>query len=614
MNAGAVEGDAASAPKSSKEDKRSIRTEPHVYAQESPIQPYIGSFWSSCKTKCIGEWLCPLRSRTDTPRALTDTTLFTMSILGTSSDVRIHNSEMTAIQNQINHYHGTTPQDLYRILSPVGDASHTRPGPVAKCYPGTRLEVIANVEKWIKDGGSRPVLWLNGPAGSGKSAISQTIAECDEDRICASFFFLRGAGQRSRIQLLIPTLVHQVTLSMPNSKGIIADILKNEPYIFHQQALEHQLKKLLINPVREAHKKGLSEKKKRIIIIDALDECDDKEKMAEFIKAITILCNTPGFQLPFMLLLTSRVEKHIQQQFNDPKTQSVIHYLSLGDFNATKDIKLYLKSQLSTIYACNNTIMRHLPQPWPSMDQLEQLSRNAEGSFIIASTLVKFIGNDTSHPHDQLEKALHMADGLDPVYYQVITTAFQGNKIMLDILGKVLVVLALAEEPLSITDIGIMLQIKEYHIVYMLSGLQAILLIPENDDEPVKWFHTSLRDYLCTKDRSRNLFIDLWQSHAMLAMKCLKVIVEYSTKEKSDINQSINSYACNYWLHHLNQALEKAPDVVYWAMALEDFSNTATLNEIRGLRKIPKYVDEIFEDCESLLKVDYINHRDENQC
>ncbi|TFK35835.1 hypothetical protein BDQ12DRAFT_564124, partial [Crucibulum laeve] len=141
-----------------------------------------------------------------------------------------------------------------------------------RCYPGTRLKVIANIEKWIKDGGDRPVLWLNGPAGSGKSAIAQTIAELYNQQICASFFFLRGGGQRSRIQLLIPTLVHQITLSMPITKEIIQNVLEQEPYIYHQQALQHQLEKLLINPVRAA-RKGFIKKKKSLIIIDALDEC-----------------------------------------------------------------------------------------------------------------------------------------------------------------------------------------------------------------------------------------------------------------------------------------------------------------------------------------------------
>ncbi|TFK36552.1 hypothetical protein BDQ12DRAFT_667704 [Crucibulum laeve] len=486
-----------------------MTTEPHVYAQESTIQPYIGSFakkhklglemqnasaidemephvqgqtWSNCKMRCIGEWLCDLW----------------MPFFERALKVEVHGGNMNEIQNQINHYYGAGAQDLYRIPLPVGDASYTRPGPVARCYPGTRLEVIAKIEKWMKDGSDRPILWLNGPAGSGKSAISQTIAELYKDRICASFFFLRGAGQRSQIQLLIPTLVHQFALSMPKTKEIIEDVLKNEPHIY-QQALQYQLERLLINLVR-AERKGLFKQKKGLIIIDALDECDDKEKMGEFIEAITILCNTPRFQLPFRLLLTSRVEEHIQQQFNDPKTQSVIHYLPLEDFDATEDIQLYLKSRLSTIYKRNCGIMHGISQSWPSTHQLKQLSRNAEGSFIVAFTLVNFIEVEKGHPKDKLEMALNMTDGLDPTYHDVITKALQENEILQDrhpdIFHEVLAVLALAKTPLPITAMSIMLQIEAYYIAQILLGLQAILLIPGNDDEPVKLFHTSLRDYL----------------------------------------------------------------------------------------------------------------------
>ncbi|TFK31407.1 hypothetical protein BDQ12DRAFT_749798 [Crucibulum laeve] len=217
-----------------------------AYTQESTIQSYTESFaksispdwrdakWSNCEMGCLDEWLCDLRTfifcTSQASRQILLKLLQKSLIQDTHppnpSTVNVHGGTMTDIRNQTNHYYGTGPQNLYPNHSPVGDASYTRPEPVARCYSGTRLEVIAIIEKWIKDGGDHPVLWLNGPAGSGKSAISQTIAELYKSRICASFFFLRGAGQRSQIQLLIPTLVHQVTLSMPITKEIIQNVLE----------------------------------------------------------------------------------------------------------------------------------------------------------------------------------------------------------------------------------------------------------------------------------------------------------------------------------------------------------------------------------------------------
>ncbi|TFK39280.1 hypothetical protein BDQ12DRAFT_744682 [Crucibulum laeve] len=68
-----------------------------------------------------------------------------------------------------------------------------------------------------------------------------------------------------------------------------------------------------------------------------------------------------------------------------------------------------------------------------------------------------------------------MTDGLDPVYHQVITTALKENKTLqnkkLHILDRVLAVIGLAGEPLSVTALSVLLEIKAHHIVQVLLGL-----------------------------------------------------------------------------------------------------------------------------------------------
>ncbi|TFK35008.1 hypothetical protein BDQ12DRAFT_579518, partial [Crucibulum laeve] len=395
---------------------------------------------------------------------------------------------------------------LHKSLKPVSGASYTRPEPVARCHPGTRLKVFAEIEKWITDDGDRPILWLNGPAGSGKSAISQTVAERYAPRIAASFFFLRGAGLRSQIQQLIPTLAYQASVYSPASRKSIIKALKKDPDLCHGQSFQHQLQKLLITPIRVTRSRWIK-RPKPLVVIDALDECNDKQSMSTFIEAITTICSNPGFRLPFRLILTSRVEEHIQEQFNNPITQSIINHLSLQKFDATNDIKLYLETQLSAVYTIKKHLMVDVLHPWPSFSDLQQLSKNVAGSFIIASTLVEFIKTEKDTPQRKLEIALNMTNGLDPVYKQVITDTLKENKALqqkeLQILELVLAVIVILAEPLSIAALGKLLNVKASSIAYVLLGLQAILLIPENDhDEPVKLFHTSLRDYLCAKERS----------------------------------------------------------------------------------------------------------------
>jgi replication-associated recombination protein RarA len=64
---------------------------------------------------------------------------------------------------------------------------------------------------WILNPDAKiPFLWFHGPAGGGKTAIAQTIAEmfASVGRLAVSFFFSRIAVNRKDISLFIPTLAY----------------------------------------------------------------------------------------------------------------------------------------------------------------------------------------------------------------------------------------------------------------------------------------------------------------------------------------------------------------------------------------------------------------------
>ena len=186
---------------------------------------------------------------------------------------------------------------------------------MSACLEGTREDVIGEIARCIKRGDC-PICWLSGPAGSGKSAVSQTIAQHydDKGRLLASFFFLRGAGDRSIITRLIPTLAYQLSISMPATARLIRDVLQKEPGIF-SQSHTHQFKRLVVEPIMAARNTIVARlpwTKPAVIVMDALDECDDKDLMAEFIGAV-LGAFQANRRLPFRVLFTSRVEEHIRQ-------------------------------------------------------------------------------------------------------------------------------------------------------------------------------------------------------------------------------------------------------------------------------------------------------------
>ena len=145
------------------------------------------------------------------------------------------------------------------MLAPVANATYTRRGPVSRCWPGTREDVVGELMRLVDEKGGHPICWLNGPAGSGKSAIVQTVAEIlvRQERLIGNFFFLRGDADRSIIARLIPTLSHQLRQTVPATTAPIQLAIEREPYI-RSQSLPYQFQELVAEPIVLVHKRWLN--------------------------------------------------------------------------------------------------------------------------------------------------------------------------------------------------------------------------------------------------------------------------------------------------------------------------------------------------------------------
>jgi NACHT domain len=85
----------------------------------------------------------------------------------------------------------------YTALGTSHDASECKPTP--KCLCGTYDTVLLNIFEWVVTPHRHRMFWLHGHAGTGKTALAQTIAECcnKENKLAASFFFYRTKADRS---------------------------------------------------------------------------------------------------------------------------------------------------------------------------------------------------------------------------------------------------------------------------------------------------------------------------------------------------------------------------------------------------------------------------------
>jgi hypothetical protein len=435
--------------------------------------------------------------------------------------------------------------DLHSLLNPVDDAAHTRKGPVAVCLEGTRTDVIAEIMRCLEDE-DRPICWVSGSAGSGKSALAQTIAKQYDakGRLAASFFFLRGGGIRNTVSRAIPTLAYQISLSIPATEPYIRDVVRKDPGIFNQ-GLKHQFERLVSAPILAARATASEEPNPKVVVIDALDECVGGELVVEFVKAIL-----GAFQgklgLHLRVVLTSRVEEHIRRILERAEANSTISRLSIDNIDAHRDICKFLRTSFLDFCEENDRLMRGVSRPWPSPSDLDALAKKSNGLFIFATTLVKSICDGNDDPQQQLRKALAAHDGLDNLYTQVFSDALRDDRFE-QVLGTII----LLRDNLSVSALGNLLQLPAPKIVSILLGVQSVLMIPGEDNQPIRPFHASLRDFLTLKLRSGEFYINPPTRYLLIVTDCMAAMAMRPVN--GIVYNEGQRYASMNWCYHFLQ-------------------------------------------------------------
>ena len=386
-------------------------------------------------------------------------------------------------------------------------------------------------------------------AGYGKSAILHTIAEHyeKEGRLIGSFFFSRGAGDRSILRRLVPTLTYQLYHRVQATRRSIENVIEADPFVATQSSA-YQFQKLIIEPIRAASScNAFPSFSPLIIVIDALDECNDKTLMREFLEGL-MRTFRENQELPLRVIITSRVEEHIQEALGTPSARSVVHRLSLLDFDARADIRAVFQSRLSTLYHEKHRLMQDVLSPWPSESDLDSVVAKSDGSFLFATTLIDHIGS-RGLPQDNLHTALMAEGGLDPHYAQILADATRDNNF-----ERVFGTVMLIRKSIPIVFLAHLLQLRSADIVQTLLGLQSILKIPDGDYHgAIRPVHPSLRDFLISPARSRDFFINPPAQHLLIAADCLRVLAVRPTDDFFYGDKEM--YACLNWCHHFEQGV-----------------------------------------------------------
>ncbi|KAJ7118230.1 hypothetical protein C8R44DRAFT_673674, partial [Mycena epipterygia] len=265
------------------------------------------------------------------------------------------------------------------------------------------------------------ILWLYGPAGAGKSAIAQSLCQTLEAESCvaASFFFKRGHTSRGNANRLFPTIAYQLAVLLPKLKDYISQIVENDPAIV-DKSLSIQLQKLIVEPWQQIIPSPCA-----VVIIDGLDECDDQNVQQEILWSICYAIH--AMKLPIRFLIASRPESHIFEMFHASPLDQLHHRVNIQQ--SFEDVRKYLWDEFARIHREHSTTMAQVCTPWPTEAAVEHLVWTSSGSFIYASTVIKFIDDKNFRPTDRLDIIMGLAEpdlesplaALNQLYTQILS-------------------------------------------------------------------------------------------------------------------------------------------------------------------------------------------------
>jgi len=396
------------------------------------------------------------------------------------------------------------------------------------------------------------LFWLHGPAGSGKSTLSHTIAEYysrpNKNLLAASFFFSRGYLSDSDI--LFQTIAFQLGLQHSILEQAIAKAIIDDIMILDTKA--NQLEGIILDPVA---KMATFLPSRLVVVIDALDECNSDDAASDVIKLLATSLSSYDAPLPLRFLVTCRPEKHLYNLFMQPSTSPVACRLDLSSVDARQDISLYITDELGKLL--NST-------------DVEFLVQFSEGLFIAASTVVRFL-----KPSPTLRLQEVRSDGLsglDNLYRLIVERAM--SEVILpreqESFRAIISTTILALARLSMQALLDLLQLHREIKELVLDGLRSVIHVPDTPNGIVHAFHSSFHDFLVNPKYSETLsFIDTVKYHGVLAWSCLECMrkgqlkkdichLQTHTKKNRDVDvqERVKSlpgdlvYASRYWAGH----------------------------------------------------------------
>jgi WD40 repeat protein len=259
------------------------------------------------------------------------------------------------------------------------------------CYPGTRMELLGQISRWIEGVSSltdtdlpafHQCICISGRPGSGKSTIASSIISELLEQIslsCPGFLSAHFCVRRLSATTTDPTkifttIAHELAL---NSHFIAHKVNRMlTPAFAAGITSEEEQRRLLLEPIQAYA--GIV-----LVVIDALDELSDPSSFA------SILARTiPNLPKNMRLILTARNEHGILRSIGKGLVSQV--KLDIATDRSFNEVRFYMESrfeaEITPYFEDEDDSVA-----WPSKEKLDELAGMADGLYVWARTAVDYI-------------------------------------------------------------------------------------------------------------------------------------------------------------------------------------------------------------------------------
>lgn len=447
-----------------------------------------------------------------------------------------------------------------------------------ECLQETRKELLQDIRSWATDPNKKPVFWLQGMAGTGKSTVSRTMARWldNEGLLGGSFFFKKGGTDREDAKRLFTTLTKQILERLPHLQEPVKRAIKETRGIGSNNPQE-QFNELLFKPLKNLDL-GLKLPLILVIVIDALDECQVPADVAAFFSTLPKLSELTHVRLRFFI--TSRPEPAVIKGFRPMSNDEfVLHQIERSIIQ--RDIAIFLQERLGRIRDDHGLL-----KSWPGEENFTALVNMAVPLFIYAATVYRFLNCEGELPNDRLQAILssRSTEGMYiidneyskstgiylPILKHIISQ--KGPKELrswMNDFRRIMGAIALLFSPLSSVSLAGLIRLDQMRIQGRINVLQSVVSVPKDSDAHVQLLHLSFREFLVDHSASADFWIDERVVHAQLAEDCLDCMnrglkrdicrlsnpgVRRHEIEKTVFENHVAPelrYACRYWIRHL---------------------------------------------------------------